>query len=292
VKTFFVHALLLQDIIGSPTPNGAFWSIAVEAQIYVVFPLMLYLRRKRGPLYTAALVTVVTCALELLAHRVHPLARYDNLSPQLLIDFAFGMAAASSMAAVRVAGKRIPMLGISGLLCAGGLVAMNVIGSQSIVAHFFWVDVVAGVITAMAFRGIASTDRSAVKSLFQSRPMVAGGRFSYSIYLIHALVLAVISKFLVQPLHLTGLPYLAVLLALVLPGAVVTSYAFFLVFEKPFLNARSVEALEPLFDRLWMLVPRSRRPDRLTGAHERSRTAAPRGPIVTELPAAETLETR
>ena len=40
-KSLAVHGLLLQDVIGSQTPNGAFWSIAVEWQIYFVFPLFL-----------------------------------------------------------------------------------------------------------------------------------------------------------------------------------------------------------------------------------------------------------
>src|SRR5262249_11710907 len=45
-KSVVVNGLLLQDIFGAPTPNGAFWSIAVEAQLYVVFPLMLLLLRR------------------------------------------------------------------------------------------------------------------------------------------------------------------------------------------------------------------------------------------------------
>src|SRR5262249_27129503 len=33
-KSVVVYGLLLQDIFGSPSPNGAFWSIAIEAQLY------------------------------------------------------------------------------------------------------------------------------------------------------------------------------------------------------------------------------------------------------------------
>src|SRR5919109_3936684 len=42
-KSFVVHGLLLQDVVGSVPPNGALWSIAVEWQIYFVFPLILWL---------------------------------------------------------------------------------------------------------------------------------------------------------------------------------------------------------------------------------------------------------
>ena len=38
LKSFLVNALLVQDIFSNTTPNGAFWSIAIEAQIYLIFP--------------------------------------------------------------------------------------------------------------------------------------------------------------------------------------------------------------------------------------------------------------
>ncbi|HEY1485876.1 MAG TPA: acyltransferase family protein, partial [Micromonosporaceae bacterium] len=43
-----VNGLLLQDVIYAPSPNRAFWSIAVEAQLYVFFPLLLLLIRRIG----------------------------------------------------------------------------------------------------------------------------------------------------------------------------------------------------------------------------------------------------
>ncbi|GAB3883571.1 hypothetical protein GCM10027612_15910 [Microbispora bryophytorum subsp. camponoti] len=46
VKSVVVYGLLVQDLFGSPSPNGAFWSIAVEAQLYIVFPLMLLVLRR------------------------------------------------------------------------------------------------------------------------------------------------------------------------------------------------------------------------------------------------------
>ena len=47
-KSVAVYGFLVQDIFGSPSPNGAFWSIAIEAQLYLLFPLLLLVRRRWG----------------------------------------------------------------------------------------------------------------------------------------------------------------------------------------------------------------------------------------------------
>ena len=44
-KSVAVYGFLVQDLFGSPSPNGAFWSIAIEAQLYLLFPLLLLVRR-------------------------------------------------------------------------------------------------------------------------------------------------------------------------------------------------------------------------------------------------------
>ena len=44
-KSVAVYGFLVQDLFGSPSPNGAFWSIAIEAQLYILFPLLLFVRR-------------------------------------------------------------------------------------------------------------------------------------------------------------------------------------------------------------------------------------------------------
>jgi peptidoglycan/LPS O-acetylase OafA/YrhL len=249
MKSFVVHGLLLQDVIGSPSPNGSFWSIAVEAQIYVLFPLMLLLRRRYGPLFAATVVLVSASVLEIAAHQISVLARYDNLTPQLAIDFAFGMAAAGSARTFQFRDRRVPVLGISAVLCAAGIFAIYRIGSQTVVAQYFWVDIVAGAIAALAFRGFATTDHSSVRRVLESRPMVKGGSFSYSIYLIHVIVLDLAERYVVHPLHLSQLNTLWALLAVVVPCALIVSYLFFVVFERPFLQVRSAEALRTYFSR-------------------------------------------
>src|SRR5881275_2600112 len=38
-KSVVVNGLLVQNLVGAPSPDRPLWSIAVEAQLYVVFPL-------------------------------------------------------------------------------------------------------------------------------------------------------------------------------------------------------------------------------------------------------------
>ena len=40
-ESVVVNGLLVQNLVSAPSPNRAFWSIAVEAQLYLLFPLLL-----------------------------------------------------------------------------------------------------------------------------------------------------------------------------------------------------------------------------------------------------------
>ena len=61
-RSLGVHGLLLQDVVGSEAPNGALWSIAIEWQIYFVFPLILLVARR-----TSLDIAVMITALVVLA---------------------------------------------------------------------------------------------------------------------------------------------------------------------------------------------------------------------------------
>nr|BFE85756.1 hypothetical protein GCM10020093_083570 [Planobispora longispora] len=95
VKSVVVHGLLLQDVIGSPSPNGAFWSIAIEWQIYFLFPLLLWWQRR----FTARWLVLATLAAVIFSQYVSlqfdVLSPIQGLTPQFLALFVFGMVAAN-----------------------------------------------------------------------------------------------------------------------------------------------------------------------------------------------------
>jgi peptidoglycan/LPS O-acetylase OafA/YrhL len=55
-KGVATNFFVVQDVVEGRSPNGAFWSIAVEWQLYWVFPLLLLVRRRRGPVVLMGLV--------------------------------------------------------------------------------------------------------------------------------------------------------------------------------------------------------------------------------------------
>src|ERR1700742_2186939 len=62
-KSVWVNGLLVQNIVGAHSPNAAFWSMAVEAQLYLLFPLLLLIIRRRSALTMVAAVTLVVAAV-------------------------------------------------------------------------------------------------------------------------------------------------------------------------------------------------------------------------------------
>ena len=101
-------ACLLQDVVGSVSPNGALWSIAVEWQIYFVFPLLLLLGRRIG----LPVAVLLTAAVVLMAHAVAsigaPFNKIDHLTPQFLVLFALGVLAVRLGRSDRAPARRRP----------------------------------------------------------------------------------------------------------------------------------------------------------------------------------------
>src|SRR5690242_1935820 len=63
MKSVVVNGLLVQNLVGAPTPNRAFWSLAVEAQLYLAFPLLLLMVRRWGAVAMLAVVVPVVATV-------------------------------------------------------------------------------------------------------------------------------------------------------------------------------------------------------------------------------------
>jgi len=245
-KALAVHGLLLQDVIGSQTPNGAFWSIAVEWQVYFVFPLILLVGRKRS-LEVAVILTIVAVLLtQIVAGLGTPFSKLNELTPQFLALFALGVLAVK-LAHTGENAKLPRWLGALALAALLAVVAGALLrGSEWMVAHFFYVDLVFGLFVACALYLLFIGNAVAPRRLLTSRTMLRLGLFSYSIYLIHAPIIAVLDKYVIGSLGISAPAKFGLLLVVAVPLVLLLSYAFHLLFEAPFLRHRGRRALREI----------------------------------------------
>ena len=238
LRTFIVYGLLLQDVVPSDSPNSAFWSIAVEAQIYIVFPLLLVLSRAHSSRLMAVAVLVFVCVAHWAAVRFHPLARIDHFVPQLLVGFAFGVWAAEEVSSATPRFRAWRLTWIAGGMAAALIGVCAVIGIVEVSRSYFTIDLIAAFVVAIGFVGFAET-RSRFAHFLGSAPLRFVGQFSYSLYLIHAPLVALFLTYWSPPRFADPVLTYAVAALLVAPPVTAASYLFFLVFERPFLTIRS-----------------------------------------------------
>jgi peptidoglycan/LPS O-acetylase OafA/YrhL len=248
-KSFLVHGLLLQDVIGSQAPNGTFWSIAVEWQIYFLFPLILWMARKRSIESAVALTLAIVVVAHLAAGLGSPFDKINHVSPQFLALFALGVLAVHLGRGGRAAQLRRP-LGVLALVGFSAIVLFAIVdGSEWMVARYFYVDLAFGLAAACLLCTLCAGGAAWLRRVLGSRAGLKLGLFSYSIYLMHAPVVGVLNKYVVSPMGLPSLAQFFVLLGIGVPAVLVTCYGFHLLFEAPFLRYRDLRSLRaiPIF---------------------------------------------
>jgi peptidoglycan/LPS O-acetylase OafA/YrhL len=206
---------MLQDIVPAATPNGAFWSIGVEALLYLAFPVALWLCRRLGVAAMLGCATVPVVAVAVLAYGGNPPDDHW-LAPQLLPVFAAGIAAAGIVAAGdRTRRRPWAVLAAAAAVPVAAFVLLR--GARWTVTHYFWVDLAVTPALTLIVVAVAVGRPVALVRLLSLRPLVRLGSYSYSLYLIHLPIVVAISLVLVGPRLGNGLP--AFLATTVVAGA-------------------------------------------------------------------------
>ncbi len=260
LKDILFHIFLIHDIFSSTAfkINHAFWSIAVEGRIYVLFPILLLLWRMAGRLI-ALLFAVLFSILAHLALIV-ALANKFNISTDLagvfpyLILFAFGMLAADiansnqsiSLSKIR---KTIPWGIVTSLLTIISLVANHLYRQERLSLNT--VDIVMGLTCASLMIALAKPRNEGGRSawlakLLGVKPLAFCGMFAYSIYLIHAPFLQLFSQYFLNHKYQDRFLNMSVLILIGIPVIILISYIFFLICEKPFLTKRRKPTVKDL----------------------------------------------
>jgi peptidoglycan/LPS O-acetylase OafA/YrhL len=241
VGSVLSHLVLLHNYVPAYqyAIDHPLWSIATEWQIYFLFPLLVSIGRKEGDFRIVTNSVLITAGLTIVL--VNFLGNHNPWPPQFVGLFGFGMACAAwnfprELDAVplnrRRWARRATMLLVLG--AASNLVfAINreqvpdmLIGS--------------GIGCAMVYltEACRSGHRPLALRALELPALVGLGRFSYSLYLIHAPILALF-YLLARSWNLGPLEFQLFILGVALPATVAASYLFFLVFERPFLNPRA-----------------------------------------------------
>jgi len=242
-RSVVVHGLLVQDAVSSQAPNGAFWSIAVEWQIYFLFPLILWVARRRGVAFAAALTVGIVVVAHVVARAGAPFDKIDHLTPQFVALFALGVLAAQLGHGDRAARVRRPLGALAALAFAAVATFAVLAGSERTVANYFWVDLVFGVAAACLLCTLFAGGAARIGRVLGSRAGLRLGLFSYSIYLVHAPVVAVLDVYAVRPLGLPSVAHFAVLVTVGVPAVLAVCWGFHLLFEAPFLRYRDLRSL-------------------------------------------------
>ena len=240
----FIHTWFPQY---AQTINTPMWSIAVEEQIYILFPLVLlpFWRRRQGLLMIVSAMVVGWGPMLFL-----PLEVYHSTRAWFLILFALGATGVSLNFSDRPREmelrKKIPWgplgIGLLGLWFVASKIVPKLLGIDddgSLMRMEAFTDILFGGawmaflvhLTEVWKRGIPKRSFLAV---FNSRPAVSIGLFSYSIYLMHVPIISVLAMVLMR-MGVDGELLYVLLFVIGFPLAIGLTYLFHVVFERPFM---------------------------------------------------------
>jgi peptidoglycan/LPS O-acetylase OafA/YrhL len=242
-KSVVVYGLLVQDVFTVGSPNRVFWSIAIEAQLYVLLPLLLLLARRVSAPAMVGLVAVIVVTVGVLGPHVALMnTALVKFTPDLAVLFAVGLLAAGIVAASDRTRSR-PWAGYALVAAAPAIALMVVKGSTWSYFNLFWLDLAWAPAIGCFLAAVATSRPWFVVRFLDSRMARSLGRCSYSLYLTHAPIVIAVSYGLVLGRVATGAPAFFVLAAVLLPVTVCFARLFATVFEIPFQRNRGWAAL-------------------------------------------------
>ncbi len=238
-RSVLVNGLLVQNFVSAHSPNAAFWSMAVEAQLYLLFPLLLLIVRRRSAIVMLVSVTVVVAAVGFFGPHISRVDTFVIQSPpDLAALFAVGVLAAGIVGA-STSRRSWPWHWLALGAAAPVLATIWWQGSVWTVDHLFWVDLALGPAVACLLASLATGRPAPVVRLLDSSAIHNLGLSSYSLYLTHAPIVIVVYAKIVAGRVSQGVPAFLVTLAIALPLTIGFARLFASVFEKPLLHRRA-----------------------------------------------------
>ncbi|HKR72014.1 MAG TPA: acyltransferase, partial [Streptosporangiaceae bacterium] len=266
-KSVVVYGFLVQDVFAVGSPNRAFWSIAIEAQLYLLLPLLLLLVRRVSARAMVGLVAGIVVTIGLLGPHVPVMNTVlIKFIPDLAVLFAVGVLAAGIVTASERTRSR-PWAGYA-LAATVPVIALIIIkGAAWSDLNLFWLDLALAPAIGCFLAAIATSRPRPIIRFLDARLPRNLGACSYSLYLTHVPIVIAVSYGLVLGHVAAGAPTFFVLAAILLPVTVCFARLFGAVFELPFQRHRGWVALRQAMSARLSQI-RSARPAVVAGAIE------------------------
>jgi len=236
LMTFPLHIFLLQDVSSQNIEwNPALWSLAVEFHCYLWFPLMALAWRRYGVLNTSIVALTAFTA----AFFIAPGWRYQDIRFDLYCLFTFGAITAWIISAPGARWEFVRSLPwrLMRNTMAIGFVVLALTGqyfhviSAGIVVNYF-----IGIWAVVTILSLFDDQPDKLRDFLSSRAAVALGTISYSVYLVHWVVLELalmVAAKVGADWHQVAVAGL--LTAMVVPGSLALATVFYFIFERPFM---------------------------------------------------------
>jgi peptidoglycan/LPS O-acetylase OafA/YrhL len=235
----FTHFLFIHSMFPGTWNGitGAFWSLGLEAQFYVLFPLAVFGFRRWGVKVIWAMI-IASVFIRILGGAF--ITSFDwrfILSISALgrwMEFGYGMLTALAVARYwREGREQGAWLGTLQVIAAFLLYVVAIHWaaprpSSNVPVYEMLLSAAFALLTFAL-----CTSRTPFARLFGSRVATWLGGISYSIYLIHQPTAWYLSEFFKKRLHVSGPADLALLVTIGIAIVIAAGYLFYLVFEKP-----------------------------------------------------------
>ncbi|WP_438481247.1 acyltransferase family protein [Oleiharenicola lentus] len=169
--------------------NGAFWSIAVEAQLYLLYPLLFLFAKKAGWGRTLLMTALVEISLRTIAAITVLRDPSQNLHLESPFSFWFCWCLGAYLAENYLRGKPLPKSKLSMVILAGLVVGSDFIKPLSVYMYLLSALFFAGLITFLIDR---SAQESTANPPLWRKFFAQVGLLSYSLYLLHQPLLELI----------------------------------------------------------------------------------------------------
>ncbi len=196
------HFLLIQNVFGTGQINYSLWSIATELHIYLLFPFLIALLRKRFGWLIAAGIAVMAYGISYLVTDT----RLDRAAIHFVGAFICGMGASW----VTKSGHKVAMCFRSSaswpFLFIGGLGGVILWTKMLPFARYQVVQLQQDAVVMIAISALliaCANTKSLLRIVLEWQPFVWIGERSYSLYLLHVPIQAALLKIAISTLDLT-----------------------------------------------------------------------------------------